>query len=192
MDPLSHVVCGAALVNLAQGQRRRPGTAIAAMLGAIAPDVDVLLVPTGWDIYLRAHEIGTHSVLGSLATASAAAALVRASVRSSRYLPLLAGASIGALSHLALDLLCGGRLRVGWPFFDARLSVPLVAMADPWLVAIFSSGALALWIGRRHPRSAAMCTIATTAALLALKSIGLEHALPRGPMVRASITWPIV
>ena len=177
MDPLSHVVCGAGVVTLVQGQRRRPGMAIAAMLGALAPDVDVLLVPAGWDIYLRAHEIGTHSVLGSIATACAAAALVRASVRGSRYLTLLAGTSIGALSHLALDLLCGGRLHVGWPLLDAQVSVPLVAMADPWLVAIFSSGALALWMGRRYPRSAALWTIATAALFLAVKGIGLEHAL---------------
>ena len=177
MDPLSHVVCGAALVNLAQGQRRRPGMAIAAMLGAIAPDIDVLLVPTGWDIYLRAHEIGTHSLLGSIATACAAAAIVRAFTHGSRYWTLLAGTSIGALSHLALDLLCGGRLRVGWPLLDARISVPLVAMADPWLVAIFISGALALWAGRRQPRAAALGTIAAAALFLAIKGIGLEHAL---------------
>jgi hypothetical protein len=50
-------------------------------------------------------------------------------------------------------------------------------MADPWLVAIFSAGALALWMGRRRPRSVAMCTIATAAAFLAVKGVGLEHAL---------------
>jgi hypothetical protein len=50
-------------------------------------------------------------------------------------------------------------------------------MADPWLVAIFGSGALALWIGRRQPRSAALCTIAAAALFLATKGIGLEHAL---------------
>src|ERR1700687_3906144 len=132
MDPFSHVVCGAALVTFVQGQHRRPGMATAAMLGAVAPDVDALLIPAGWDIYLRAHEIGTHSIPGSVATACAAAALVRASVPASRYLTLLAGTSTGALSHLALDLLCGGRLRIWWPFLDARVSVPLVAMADPW------------------------------------------------------------
>jgi membrane-bound metal-dependent hydrolase YbcI (DUF457 family) len=177
MDPLSHVVCGAALVTLVQGQHRRPGMATAAMLGAVAPDVDALLMPAGWDIYLRAHEIGTHSVLGSIATACAAAALVRAFIPGSRYRGILVGTSIGALSHLALDLLCGGRLRVGWPLLDGLVSVPLVAMADPWLVAIFGSGALALWIGRRRPRSAALCTIAAAALFLAMKGIGLEHAL---------------
>jgi hypothetical protein len=78
MDPISHLVCGGVLVTLVQGERRRPGMAIAATLGAVAPDVDALLMPAGWDVYLRAHEIGTHSVLGSLATACAAAALVRA------------------------------------------------------------------------------------------------------------------
>src|ERR1700681_1504129 len=174
MDPLSHLACGGALVTLVQRQRRRPGMAMAALLGAVAPDVDALLMPAGWDIYLRAHEIGTHSILGSIATACAAAALGRASVPGSRYRTLLAGTSIGVLSHLALDLLSGGRLRVGWPLLDARVSLPLVAMADPWLIGIFSSGALALWIGRRQPRSAALCTIATAAAFLAMKGIGLE------------------
>jgi membrane-bound metal-dependent hydrolase YbcI (DUF457 family) len=177
MDPLSHLVCGGALVTLVQGRRSRPGMLIAATLGAVAPDVDALLMPAGWDIYLRAHEIGTHSVLGSIATACAAAAIVRAFTHGSRYWTLLAGASIGTLSHLALDLLSGGRLRAGWPLLDGRISVPLVAMADPWLAAIFSAGAVALWIGRRQPRSAALFTMATAAAFLAVKGAGLEHAL---------------
>jgi membrane-bound metal-dependent hydrolase YbcI (DUF457 family) len=112
MDPLSHVVCGAALVTLVQGQRRRPGMAIAAMLGAVAPDVDAVLIPAGWDIYLRAHEIGTHSILGSIATACAAAALVRASVPGSRYLTLLARTSIGR-NQIACDLWFGGRFSAG-------------------------------------------------------------------------------
>jgi membrane-bound metal-dependent hydrolase YbcI (DUF457 family) len=177
MDPLSHLVCGGALVTLVQRQRKRPGMAIAAVLGAVAPDVDALLMPAGWDIYLRAHEIGTHSILGSIATACAAAAIVRAFTRGSRYLTLLAGASIGTLSHLGLDLVSGGLLRAGWPLLDGRVTVPLVAMADPWLVAIFSLGAVAIWISRRQPRSAALCTMATAAAFLAVKGIGLEHAL---------------
>jgi membrane-bound metal-dependent hydrolase YbcI (DUF457 family) len=177
MDPLSHLVCGGALITLVPRQRRSPGVAIAAVLGAVAPDVDALLMPAGWDIYLRAHEIGTHSILGSIATACAAAAIVRTFTHGSRYRALLAGAAIGTFSHLLLDLLSGGLLRAGWPLLDGRVSVPVVAMADPWLVAIFSAGAVALWIRRRDPRSAALCTVATAAAFLAVKGVGLERAL---------------
>ena len=72
---------GAALDNVTFGytvaRALRPAVprlALAASLGALAPDVDALFMPAGWDIYLRAHDIGTHSLVGSVPVAFAVAA----------------------------------------------------------------------------------------------------------------------
>ena len=55
--------------------------------------------------------------------------------------------SPATISHLGLDLVSGARIRVGWPFVQQRVSLPLVAMADPWLIGICVAGLLAFWPG---------------------------------------------
>jgi membrane-bound metal-dependent hydrolase YbcI (DUF457 family) len=154
MDPLSHVVIGRALTAAFDDDARlfgRLGTA--AILGALAPDVDGILIPFGWDLYLRVHEIGTHSIAGGLLAACATAAIVRAVARRARWLPLAAAATAGAMSHLALDVLSGARIRLAWPVVDARMSAPLIAMADPWFMAICVAAVFA-WCGRPPSRYA--------------------------------------
>ena len=70
MDPVSHVLFARTLIALDRHRRLGSGAIAACALGALAPDVDVVLIASGWDVYLRVHEIGSHSVLGSLAVAS--------------------------------------------------------------------------------------------------------------------------
>ena len=72
------------------------GVIPAAVLGALSPDVDMFLLPRGWDRYMTAHESGTHSVVGALVCAALAAALARAVWRRGRYGAMLAAAVIGA------------------------------------------------------------------------------------------------
>ena len=66
MDPLTHVVVGRAVVAALPDEcRLGRRAAAAAILGALAPDVDVRVALAGWDRYLRVHEIGTHSIAGA-------------------------------------------------------------------------------------------------------------------------------
>src|SRR5262249_60045904 len=95
-------------------------------------------------------QFGTHSLLGALATASVTALVVHSfggsavarfesgaeKVPAERFGTLFAAAAAGALSHIALDLISGARIAILWPFVDRRVSLPLVAMADPWIVGI--------------------------------------------------------
>src|SRR5713226_85065 len=154
MDPLTHIVIGRAVVAAADGaQRPARGVAAAAILGALSPDIDSAIAFSGWDRYVRIHEIGTHSIGGALFMACLTAVVVRAVVRlrggETRFVTLFGAATAGAMSHLILDLVCGGRIRLGWPLVQDRVTVPLVAMADPWFIAICVVGLLALWPGRR-------------------------------------------
>ena len=179
MDPVSHAVLGQTLAT-ALGRQAAPLRArvIAGVLGALAPDVDAVLMPIGWDIYLRGHEIGTHSLAGSLPIAGAAALIVRAFARDSRTSDLFAVAWLGCLSHIALDVLSGARIQIGWPLVPGRVSLPLVAMGEPWLLAIFVAGAVALAMSRRRPRGTAVAVMAGVAAFLGVKAVLLARALP--------------
>jgi membrane-bound metal-dependent hydrolase YbcI (DUF457 family) len=178
MDPLSHVIFGRTLIALDRRSRFGPGAAAAATLGAIAPDIDAVLIWRGWDVYLRAHEIGSHSVAGSFVIACATAGLVHLAKRDARYRALIVAAWIGALSHLTFDLVSGASIKIAWPLTAERLSIPLVAMADPWLVAICAAGAAAFWIGRRRAPEVAMAIVATIAVFLACKAVALALAMP--------------
>lgn len=186
MDPISHLVAGRAVVAIVDNGCHGRGMGAAAILGALSPDIDLILAPAGWDIYLRAHQAGTHSSVGGLLVACAAAAVVRGLLRGSRYAPLAAAASGAAMSHLALDAVSGARIRLAWPFADPRVGVPLVAMADPWLVAIFVAGLLALWPARRRLRRIAAVVLGTATAFLCLKGALLDRAVRAAHLDAAS------
>ena len=147
----------------------------AAVLGSLSPDIDAALMPFGWDRYLRVHEVGTHTIAGTLACALVAAAVVYFFARPTRYAALALSAWIGAASHVLLDVLSGARLRPAWPFVDTVVSVPLVAMADPWLLALCVAGPVALWVaGRSRERRAGVAVLAAIAVFLARKG-GAGH-----------------
>lgn len=177
MDPVSHVILGRALIGFDRRGRFGAGAVAAAVLGAIAPDIDALAIWRGWDVYLRVHQIGTHSIPGSLVTAWAAATLVFLLKRGSRYAALILAASVGALSHVVFDLVSGASIRLGWPFLQGRARLPLVAMADPWLIAICALGAGALWALRRPAFTVATAVVAATGAFLTLKGLLMAAAV---------------
>ena len=179
MDPVSHAVFGRAIT--AAIDQRLPhgaGTRTAAILGALSPDIDLILVPFGWDIYLRVHSIGTHSAIGSVVMGIATACTVRLFVRDGRFRALAAAALIGALSHLALDIACGAPLQLLWPIGERKFPLPLIAMADPWLVGLFIGGAVALVLARGPRKQVyARALLATVVLFLGAKGILLRSAL---------------
>ena len=181
MDPFSHIVFGRTLAALHTPRARSRGTILTVVLGALAPDADAVLMPFGWDIYLRVHEVGTHSAPGSLAIAALTALVVRSCVPGSRYPSLVAAAWAGGLSHLALDILSGAQVALGWPLTDSRLSLPLVAMAEPVLIAIFFGGSMVLLAARKSPpqrqRLAAIGILAVAFLFLGLKATLLIKAM---------------
>lgn len=179
MDPLSHVIFGRTLIALDRHGRFGSGTTAAAALGAVAPDIDAITIWRGWDVYLRVHEMGTHSIAGSLAVASATATLVYMVKRGRRYAALFLAAWIGTLSHVMFDLVSGASIKVGWPLVQGRLSVPLVAMADPWLIAICIAGATGFWVLRRRMFRVAATVVAAIAVFLALKGVLMAIAVPQ-------------
>jgi membrane-bound metal-dependent hydrolase YbcI (DUF457 family) len=181
VDPFSHLIVGRALAALDGRRVLGRGAPGAVMLGALAPDIDAILMPAGWDIYLRFHEIGTHSLPGSLACAGLTALVVHPFARESRRARLAAAACLGSVSHVALDVLSGAQIRLAWPVSDWRASVPLVAMADPYIIGICALAACALLVARRRRRFAASVALAGLLLFFAAKAalmVGALRTLP--------------
>jgi membrane-bound metal-dependent hydrolase YbcI (DUF457 family) len=187
VDPVSHAAFGCLIARSARAPM--PRLAIAASIGALAPDLDSVLMPFGWDLYLRAHETGTHTLIGSVPLACAAAVVARGRSR----LPLAALLQIawlGVISHLFLDVVSGARIRLFSPFGHIRTMVPLVAMAEPWVLGICLLGVAAMAVGRMRARPTATLAVSIIALSLAVKGVWLAqalHTLPPNAAVRARI-----
>lgn len=177
MDPLSHAALGRTLVPFVWHDSNRRAMAIAAVLGALSPDIDVAFIPSGWDRYLRVHEVGTHTVVGTIACGLLTSAAVRAFARQQPWRQLALAAWLGAASHVLLDLMSSARLRPLWPILDSQVSIPLVAMADPWLAGLLLTGFGAVLLARQSVRQIAATTMVVCAAFLTLKGAGAIRAL---------------
>jgi len=174
VDPISHAAFGYTIVRVVRAPM--PRLALAASIGALAPDLDSVLMPFGWDLYLRAHEIGTHTLIGSVPVAVAAAVVARARSRLPLG-PLFRVAWLAVVSHLFLDVVSGARIRILWPFGNTRTMVPLVAMAEPWVLGICVLGVAAMALGRVRARRTATVIVSVVALGLAVKGVWLVEAL---------------
>jgi membrane-bound metal-dependent hydrolase YbcI (DUF457 family) len=194
MDPVSHVAFGRTLIALDGDRRLGPGGIAACLVGSLIPDVDAVFMPSGWDVYLVHHQGGTHSLIGSIACAVVAAALVKARV-AGRFGSLLLAAWAGTAGHVLLDLISGADVRVLWPF-GPRAAVPLFAMADPWLGGVLVLGVLWLVLGRARARHAAgivlivVIGISAAKAMLYVRTRYVADAQdPSAQMRRAEVEW---
>lgn len=170
MDPVSHLLFARMLAALREERAATtPALVAATTLGGLAPDVDVALVARGWDVYLRWHAAGTHSIVGTLVVALGTAALVHRYARGTPWPDLIVAAWIGALSHVFFDLVSGAVVQPFWPLWSWSASAPIVAMADPLAIACLLVGALAMYVWPRVPRSAAALTLALLALLFGVK-----------------------
>jgi membrane-bound metal-dependent hydrolase YbcI (DUF457 family) len=190
VDALSHLAFGRALVafthcrptGTARTFRTRPLTA-ALIIGTIAPDADAILMPFGWDRYLVSHERGTHTLLGAIAMAALLATLLRFVIQPLLKRPrtpwrlLWFSAIVGCLSHLLLDGLCGGSLHPLWPLLDARMSLPLVAMADPLLAVPLLLFLIATFIWRRYAFTLALAVTIVMTIVIGAKIVSRQLAL---------------
>jgi membrane-bound metal-dependent hydrolase YbcI (DUF457 family) len=162
MDPISHVAFGRTLVALDSRRTLGPGAIAACVLGSLTPDLDAVFMPIGWDIYLRRHQGGTHSLIGTIACAALTAGVVKLQSTRGHYRSLLLAAWAGAMGHLLLDVMSGADVRFFWPVGPA-VAVPLFAMADPWLGGVLAVGLLALVVRWSNSvRMAAAILIAVT------------------------------
>jgi membrane-bound metal-dependent hydrolase YbcI (DUF457 family) len=184
VDPVSHVAFGYTVVRAACPVV--PRLTLAACLGALAPDADAVFMPAGWDVYLRVHELGTHTLVGAAPVALAVAFIARGRT-GAPLLPLFQIALLAVMSHLTLDVISGARTLLGWPFLSERTSLPLVAMAEPWMIVLLVIGLVALWRFKDQARIIALGVVALVCVFLSVKAIWLLQA--RGTLDRETVAF---
>jgi membrane-bound metal-dependent hydrolase YbcI (DUF457 family) len=107
VDPVSHLLFGRTVALTISRRRSLAGVTAALVLGSLVPDVDAVLAPWRFDLYLRAHAAGTHSLAGALAGALVLALILRPVFSESRVRPLFLASLAGTLGHIFWDVADG-------------------------------------------------------------------------------------
>ncbi len=140
----------------------------AALLGSIAPDLDVALgLLGGWE-GAGAHRGATHSFLGAVVLASMIAVVLRGNRRA-----VFLAALGGILTHIFWDWLNPWGVRPFWPW-DVSFRANLLHEGDLYATAILAVAALLMWRGRR--RAAAVVLATLLPAYLLVQLLWREHA----------------
>jgi len=196
MDPVSHVLFGGTIAA-AMRPPRRAGLTAALVLGSILPDIDAALVSRGFDVYLRAHQSGTHSLAGGLVEAALLAAVLRAVVPGSRFRVLCLAALAGVMGHIGWDLADGSDIALLAPLSGRVFGWHLVSMAEPAVLAPMLVAAGVIWRWPTRARAAAAAALLALTAVLAAKGLSQVRArrvygelVDRGAPANAVATIP--
>lgn len=132
---MTHLLTGALLARAAFAQAADRRVLAVAALGALAPDVDVVM--TFWDplAAVKYHRGLTHSLAASLPLALAVTGVTSLVPGGRADWRTTVAALLGVLSHLLLDLLTPFGTRVLLPFDGARYALDLLYGIDPLFTA---------------------------------------------------------
>jgi inner membrane protein len=117
---------------------------IALVVGAMLPDVDVVMALVDKLSVVRYHRGLTHSFVGAFLLALPLAVILYRFGKYKRFWPLVGLGALGVLTHIALDLPTSFGTMLFMPFSHERYALNLIFIIDPIYSAIIS---LALGLG---------------------------------------------
>jgi len=137
LDTLSHALVGLAVAGLSGHQPTlHDPIYIATMLGAQAPDFDIIAQVRGDMAYLRQHRAFSHSIPGITGWALAISLAIRFFMPQAAFGQVFVWSFAGALSHILIDYFNTHGVAILWPFRRDRKSCPLLNVFDPILLML--------------------------------------------------------
>ncbi|MGH9680807.1 MAG: metal-dependent hydrolase [Candidatus Acidiferrales bacterium] len=193
MEPVTHALTSIALGRAGLNKTTRMATPVLLVSGLIA-DVDWVARLAGASAFLHWHRTATHSLPGTATIAAGvAAAFWLAGRKYPRFaigvLPAVMLSSIGAGTHLLLDLLNGYGVQILWPFNLKWYAWDLANSVDAWILFFLLAGLLLPELFRliheeigsrpkRHGRQrGAIIGLALVATFIAGRTIAHQRAL---------------
>lgn len=137
MDTLSHALIGVAVAAGLSGQPITLDNPIywATVIGAQAPDFDVVALLRGNVAFLRQHRAFSHSIPGvAMWSLLITAAIHLVAPHQSTLIQTLGWAFAGTLSHIAIDFFNTHGIALFWPICKERKSSRLLNVFDPLLL----------------------------------------------------------
>jgi len=140
MDSLSHALIGIAVAGFSgQPLSFYDPIYLAAILGAQAPDFDIIAQLKGNFSYLRQHRAASHSIPGLAIWSLLIGASLHFFVPQTNILALLGWAFAGGLSHIIIDYFNTHGAAILWPVRKERKSLCLLNVVDPILLVLMMS-----------------------------------------------------
>lgn len=137
MDPLTHAVVGLVLGSSAGGGLSvYNGPLMAATLGAVAPDLDIIAQMWGDLTYLKQHRGFSHSLPGLGIIAAVTGGLLSFIYPVIHPAALFGWVFLGALSHTLLDLFNSYGVELLWPLSRKKWTFNLLMIFDPVLILL--------------------------------------------------------
>ncbi|SCY06081.1 metal-dependent hydrolase [Alkaliphilus peptidifermentans] len=146
MDPLSHAIIGLSIHGLSQAPSLGNPASIGALIGAIAPDLDIITRIKGDYVYLKHHRVETHSIPGIIGVSLLITLGLSLIYSSFVFREVFLWTMIGALSHVVFDLLNSYGVALLYPLNRKKYSINLIMIYDP--VVILLSGYILFFSGR--------------------------------------------
>jgi inner membrane protein len=139
MDTLTHAVLGLAVAGLSdQPISLHNPIYIASILGAQAPDFDILAQLNGRFSYLRQHRAFSHSIPGIIMWSLFISLGMFCYMPNLTFFTLFCWTLSGSISHIIIDYFNTHGVALLWPFKKARQSTQLLNVFDPFLLFLIS------------------------------------------------------
>lgn len=138
MDPITHAIVGAGLAGLSGGEMSITNPiVIASMVGAVAPDLDIVYQVRGDLAYLKRHRGFSHSIPGLALFSVVIAGILKVMFPEAFFTQLLLWTFVGALSHTLLDVLNSYGAEIFAPISNKKYTLNLLMITDPVLLLLF-------------------------------------------------------
>ena len=191
MDPLTHTLVSVTIGRAGLAKKSKLAFLMLVIAGTAA-DADWITIFFGPQAYLAAHRTVSHSILGTLAIAAAAAAIfvftsrkwTRRPVSFSRAF-LICGAAAGA--HLLMDAMNPYGVKLLWPFSQRWFAADLLSQMDSWILAtliaflavpwIFNLAAEEIGAGKSPREKSAATALGLVALFIAFRFLMHSHAI---------------
>ncbi len=174
MDPVSHGFIGAGVAALSNQPLAWDNPVYwAAVAGAMAPDLDIVMQARGHIAYLQHHRGISHSIPGLLGFSFLISLGLTAAFPGTPFWSLFIWSFAGALSHGLFDLLNSYGARLLWPFVKRRLTIDSIVLTDPVILGMFF---LALLHNRQHTQMAYLA-FALSGLYLLLRWLSKLHVI---------------
>ncbi len=172
MDPITHGIAGSLLGQGFFERREGRIATYAAILGAVFPDVDVVVEIFARDplSVIRYHRGFTHSFVGLPIFALALAALTRWFFRrrgAPSFWTLTLIYAVGIASHILLDAATSFGTRIWNPFSKDRVAWDLLFIIDLTFTAILLVPQVAAWVFEDREKAGRRSWLAWTASMAA-------------------------
>jgi len=140
MDSLSHVLIGLAVAGLSGHQfSLYDPIYLATVLGAQAPDLDIIAQLKGNFSYLKQHRAFSHSMPGIAVWSVLIGSFLHFFMPQANIFLLFGWAFAGGLSHIIIDYFNTHGAAILWPFRKERKSSYLLNVVDPILLVLMMS-----------------------------------------------------